>query len=60
MNLITFVLAVVQPESDHCGVPQRGKRLRKALLLSIAVSALFLGGSMLVVWASRRRTELGS
>src|SRR5262249_14808324 len=37
-----------------------GDALRMALLLSIVVSAFFLAGSMLVVWASRRRTEVGS
>src|SRR5262249_29606307 len=37
-----------------------GEALRLALLLSAMVSGLLLGGSMLVVWAGRRRTQVGS
>ena len=37
-----------------------GQALRLALLLSAVVSGLLLGGSMLVVWAGRRRTQVGS
>jgi len=33
--------------------------LRLALLLSAVVSGLLLGGSMLIVWAGRRRTPIG-
>jgi len=52
------VLEIIRPlEKEETRV---GDALRMALLLSIVVSAFFLGGSMLVVWASRRRTEVGS
>jgi serine/threonine protein kinase len=37
-----------------------GEALRLALLLSGAVSGLLVGGSLLVVWAGRRRTQFGS
>jgi hypothetical protein len=37
-----------------------GEALRLALLLSAVVSGLLLGGSLLVVWADRRRTHVGS
>ena len=37
-----------------------GEALRLALLLSAVVSGLLLGGSMLAVWADRRRTRVGS
>jgi hypothetical protein len=37
-----------------------GEALRLALLLSAVVSGLLLGGSMLVVWAGRRHTHVGS
>jgi hypothetical protein len=36
-----------------------GEALHLALLLSAAVSGLLLGGSLLVVWAGRRRTQVG-
>ena len=36
-----------------------GEALHLALLLSAVVSGLLLGGSMLVVWAGRRRTQVG-
>jgi hypothetical protein len=37
-----------------------GEALHLALLLSVVVSGLLLGGSMLVVWVSRRRARIGS
>jgi hypothetical protein len=37
-----------------------GEALHLALLLSVVVSGLLLGGSMLVVWAGRRRSHSGS
>jgi hypothetical protein len=37
-----------------------GEALRLALLLSAVVSCLLLGGSMLVVWAGRQRSQPGS
>jgi serine/threonine protein kinase len=52
------VLEIIRPlDKEETRV---GDALGMALLLSIVVSALFLGGSMLVVWASRRRIEVGS
>jgi serine/threonine protein kinase len=51
------VLVIVRPlEKDEARV---GEALRLALLLSAAVSGLLLGGSMLVVWAGRRRARVG-
>jgi serine/threonine protein kinase len=52
------VLVITRPlGKDEARV---GEALRLALLLSAAVSGLLLGGSMLVVWAGRRRTRVGS
>jgi serine/threonine protein kinase len=52
------VLEIIRPlDKDEARV---SKALRLALLLSAVVSGLLLGGSLLVVWASRRRTQLGS
>src|SRR5262249_47666523 len=58
-------------EGDVRGVPEIirpldkdearvGEALRLALLLSAIVSCLLLGGSLLVVWAGRRRSRPGS
>jgi serine/threonine protein kinase len=47
------VLEIIRPlDNDEARV---GEALRLALLLSAAVSALLLGGSLFVVWAGRRR-----
>ena len=52
------VLVIIRPlDKDEARV---GEALRLALLLSAVVSGLLLGGSMLVVWAGRRRTQVGS
>jgi len=52
------VLVIIRPlDKDETRV---GEALRLALLLSAVISALLLGGSMLVVWAGRRRTQVGS
>ena len=52
------VLVIIRPlGKDEARV---GEALRLALLLSAVVSGLLLGGSMLVVWAGRRRTQVGS
>ena len=52
------VLEIIRPlDKDEARV---GEALRLALLLSAVVSGLLLGGSMLVVWAGRRRTQPGS
>src|SRR5262249_54672450 len=52
------VLEIIRPlDKDEARV--RGA-LSVALLLSAVVSGLLLGGSMLVVWAGRRRTQPGS
>jgi adenylate cyclase len=51
------VLVIIRPlGKDEARV---GEALRIALLLSAVVSGLLLGGSMLVVWAGRRRTQVG-
>jgi hypothetical protein len=48
------VLEIIRPlDQDEARV---GGALRLALLLSAVVSGLLLGGSMLLVWAGRRRT----
>jgi serine/threonine protein kinase len=48
------VLEIIRPlDKDEARV---GDALRLALLISAVVSGLLLGGSMLVVWAGRRRT----
>jgi eukaryotic-like serine/threonine-protein kinase len=52
------VLEIIRPlDRDEARV---GEALRLALLLSAVVSGLLLGGSMLMVWAGRRRTPVGS
>jgi serine/threonine protein kinase len=52
------VLVIIRPlDKDEARV---GEALRLALLLSAVVSCLLLGGSMLVVWAGRRRIQPGS
>ena len=51
------VLEIIRPlDKDEARV---GEALRLALLLSAVVSGLLLGGSMLVVWAGRRRSQPG-
>jgi serine/threonine protein kinase len=51
------VLEIIRPlDSDEARV---GEALRLALLLSAVVSGLLLGGSLLVVWAGRRRSQSG-
>jgi eukaryotic-like serine/threonine-protein kinase len=52
------VLVITRPlDKDEARV---GGALHLALLLSAVVSGLLLGGSLLVVWVSRRRTRIGS
>ena len=52
------VLEIIRPlDKDEARVSEA---LRLALLLSAVVSGLLLGGSMLVVWAGRRRSQPGS
>jgi eukaryotic-like serine/threonine-protein kinase len=52
------VLEIIRPlDKDEARVSEA---LRLALLLSAVVSGLLLGGSMLVVWAGRRPTQVGS
>ena len=52
------VLVIIRPlDKDETRVSEA---LRQALLLSAVVSALLLGGSMLVIWAGRRRAQVGS
>jgi eukaryotic-like serine/threonine-protein kinase len=52
------VLEIIRPlDKDESRV---GEALRFALLLSAVVSSLLLGGSMVVVWVGRRRTQVGS
>jgi adenylate cyclase len=52
------VLEIIRPlDKDEARV---GEALRLALLLSAVVSCLLLGGSLLVVWAARRRGRPGS
>src|SRR5262245_66110361 len=52
------VLEIIRPlDRDEA---RAGEALRLALLLSALVSGLLLGGSMLVVWAGRRRSRPGS
>jgi hypothetical protein len=51
------VLVITRPlDKDEARV---GEALRLALLLSAVVSSAFLGGGVLTVWASRRRTQVG-
>jgi hypothetical protein len=51
------VLEIIRPlDKDEARV---GEALRLALLLSAVVSCLLLGGSLLLVWAGRRRSQLG-
>jgi serine/threonine protein kinase len=52
------VLEIIRPlDKDEERV---GEALRLALLLSAVVSGLLLAGSLLVVWAGRRRTQVRS
>jgi serine/threonine protein kinase len=52
------VLEIIRPlDKEETRV---GDALRLALLLSMVVSALLLGGSMLLVWSGRRRPHVGS
>ena len=52
------VLEIIRPlDKDEARVSEA---LRLALLLSAVVSCLLLGGSMLMVWAGRLRTQAGS
>jgi adenylate cyclase len=52
------VLEIIRPlDKDEARV---GEALRLALLLSAVVSGLLLGGSLLVVWAGRQRSQQGS
>jgi serine/threonine protein kinase len=52
------VLEIIRPlDKDEARVSEA---LRLALLLSAVVSGLLLGGSMLMVWAGRRRTQIRS
>jgi serine/threonine protein kinase len=52
------VLVIIRPlDKDEARV---GEALRLALLLSAVVSCLLLGGSLLVVWAGRQRSQPGS
>jgi serine/threonine protein kinase len=52
------VLEIIRPlDKEEARV---GAALRLALLLSAVVSGLLLGGSLLVVWAGRRRSGIGS
>jgi adenylate cyclase len=52
------VLEIIRPlDKDEARV---GEALRLALLLSAVVSGLLLGGSVLAVWAGRRRSQVGS
>jgi serine/threonine protein kinase len=52
------VLVIIRPlDKDEARV---GEALHLALLLSAVVSGLLLGGSLLVTWAGRRRTQVGS
>jgi serine/threonine protein kinase len=52
------VLEIIRPlDKDEARVSEA---LRLALLLSAVVPGVLLGGSMLVVWAGRRRTQVGS
>jgi serine/threonine protein kinase len=51
------VLEIIRPlDKDEARVSEA---LRVALLSSAVVSGLLLGGSMLVVWTGRRRTQVG-
>jgi serine/threonine protein kinase len=51
------VLEIIRPlDKDEARV---GEALRLALLLSAVVSGLLVGGSMLVVWAGRQRSQPG-
>jgi hypothetical protein len=52
------VLEIIRPlDKDEARVREA---LRLALLLSAVVSALLLGGSMMVVWTGPRRAQVGS
>ncbi len=52
------VLVIIRPlGNDEARVSEA---LRLAVLLSVIVPGLLVGGSMLVMWAGRRRTRLGT
>jgi hypothetical protein len=52
------LLEIIRPlDKDEARV---GEALRLALLLSAVGSCLLLGGSMLMVWAGRQRSQPGS
>jgi hypothetical protein len=52
------VLEIIRPlDKDEARV---GSALRLALLLSAVVSCLLVGGSLLLVWAGRKRNRIGS
>jgi serine/threonine protein kinase len=51
------VLVVIRPLGKD--EERVGEALHLALLLSVVVSGLLLGGSMLMVWAGRRRSQPG-
>lgn len=52
------VLEIIRPlDKDETRV---GEALRQALVVSAVVSGLLLGASVLVIWAGRRRTQVGS
>ena len=52
------VLVIIRPlDQDEARVREA---LRVALLLSAVVSCLLVGGSLLVVWAGRQRSQPGS
>jgi hypothetical protein len=52
------VLVIIRPLGKE--EARVGEALRLALLLSAVVSGMLLGGSMIFVWAGRRRTLVGS
>ena len=51
-------MVIIRPlDKDEARV---GEALRLALLLSVVVSFLLVGGSLLAVWAGRQRSQAGS
>jgi hypothetical protein len=52
------VLVIIRPlDKDEARI---GQALRIALLLSVVVSGLLIGGGTLLVWAGNKRTQLAS
>ena len=51
------VLVIIRPLGKD--EERVGEALHLALLLSVVVSCLLLGGSMFVVWAGRQRSQPG-